>query len=214
MELKTSKRPLSAHDIEKYERYKLLKFWLQSFLAGVPTIVIGFRDDAGNVVDLKALETMAIPRSVRPKGYWDPTACFNFGKTVSQRTVAWRAPHAHSRTHALTRSHTLSHTHSHRRTVPHSRTHACTHPLTHAPTHSRTHARTHALTDARTHARTHALSLTHARTPDALTHLLTCLTRSLTATERAVAWRAPMAAHACIYSTYVHVHVQQQHTHV
>ena len=39
--------------------------WLQSFLAGVPRIIVGFRDDAGVVKELRPLETMKIPRMVR-----------------------------------------------------------------------------------------------------------------------------------------------------
>ena len=72
----------TPRDAETFERFKLLKFWLQSFLAGVPTVVVGFRDDGGVVRELKVLETMSLPRIVRPKGWWDPTACINFGKAV------------------------------------------------------------------------------------------------------------------------------------
>ena len=55
----------------------------QSFLAGVPRIVVGLRDDAGVVRELRPLETMKIPRMVRGKqDMWDPSACLNFGKAV------------------------------------------------------------------------------------------------------------------------------------
>ena len=37
----------------------------QSFLAGVPRIIVGLRDDAGLVLELKPIETMKIPRMVR-----------------------------------------------------------------------------------------------------------------------------------------------------
>ena len=82
VELKTTKQHRSARDEQIFEKHKLLKFWLQSFLAGVPTIVVGFRDDDGRVLELKTLETRTIHRSVRPKGYWDPAVCFNFGTAV------------------------------------------------------------------------------------------------------------------------------------
>jgi RAT1-interacting protein len=82
VELKTTKQLSTAHDTEVFERHKLLKFWLQSFLAGVPSIVVGFRDDGGVVRELKTYETRVVHRIVRPKGYWDTTACFNFGKGV------------------------------------------------------------------------------------------------------------------------------------
>ena len=84
VELKTSKALGSARDVETFERHKLLKFWLQSFLAGVPSVIVGFRDEAGVVKELKTYETKTIHRLVRGEGrdYWNPTACFNFGKTV------------------------------------------------------------------------------------------------------------------------------------
>ena len=87
VELKTSKQIGSAHDLESFERHKLVKFWLQSFLAGVPSIIVGFRDEKGVVCELKTYETKTIHRIVRGKApggkdYWNPTACFNFGKGV------------------------------------------------------------------------------------------------------------------------------------
>lgn len=42
VELKTS-RALDARTVDRFERDKLLKFWIQSFLAGVQRIVVGFR---------------------------------------------------------------------------------------------------------------------------------------------------------------------------
>ncbi len=42
IELETS-RELNTHTVDGFEREKLLKFWIQSFLAGVQQIVIGFR---------------------------------------------------------------------------------------------------------------------------------------------------------------------------
>lgn len=42
IELKTS-RVLDARTVDRFERDKLLKYWIQSFLAGVQRIVVGFR---------------------------------------------------------------------------------------------------------------------------------------------------------------------------
>jgi RAT1-interacting protein len=42
IELKTS-RELDARTVDRFERDKLLKFWIQSFLAGVKHIIVGFR---------------------------------------------------------------------------------------------------------------------------------------------------------------------------
>ena len=43
VELKTSKQIASQRDSASFEKFKLLKFWLQSFLAGVPRVLVGFR---------------------------------------------------------------------------------------------------------------------------------------------------------------------------
>lgn len=63
----------------KYER-KLLKFWIQSFLLGVPKIIVGFRSQNGILQRLEELETKNIPGLVKRqgKGTWDGNLCINF----------------------------------------------------------------------------------------------------------------------------------------
>jgi RAT1-interacting protein len=63
----------------KYER-KLLKFWAQSFLLGVPKIIVGFRDQTGIVHRLEELDTASIPGKVKKvgRGTWDGNICINF----------------------------------------------------------------------------------------------------------------------------------------
>lgn len=63
----------------KYER-KLLKFWIQSFLLGVPKIIVGFRTQDGILERLEELETKNIPGMVKRqgKGTWDGNLCINF----------------------------------------------------------------------------------------------------------------------------------------
>lgn len=63
----------------KYER-KLLKFWIQSFLLGVPKIIVGFRSNHGILQRLEELETRNIPNIVmkKGKGTWDGNTCINF----------------------------------------------------------------------------------------------------------------------------------------
>lgn len=63
----------------KYER-KLLKYWIQSFLLGVPKIVVGFRSQNGILQRLEELETKNIPMMVKRQGNgtWDGNLCINF----------------------------------------------------------------------------------------------------------------------------------------
>ncbi|KAL6178473.1 hypothetical protein ACLB2K_049991 [Fragaria x ananassa] len=81
VELKTS-RELEYHTEERFEREKLLKFWIQSFLAGVPYIVIGFRDDSGRLVRTERLRTKDITQRVKTKNYWQGGVCLAFADEV------------------------------------------------------------------------------------------------------------------------------------
>lgn len=82
IELKTSATIRGERDVLKYER-KLLKFWAQSFLLGVPKIIVGFRDDRGILQDLEELQTQEIPSIIQNRGKrtWDGNLCLNFAAT-------------------------------------------------------------------------------------------------------------------------------------
>lgn len=81
MELKTSLDPSSPRALQTFER-KLLKFWLQSFLLGVPKIIVGFRNADGLLRRLEELETAKIPGIVKKRGGWDGNVAVNFGAEV------------------------------------------------------------------------------------------------------------------------------------
>jgi RAT1-interacting protein len=78
VELKTTAEVTNDRDLVKYER-KLLKFWAQSFLLGVPKIVVGYRSQQGILQRLEEIETQTIPdRVARGKRLWDGQTCINF----------------------------------------------------------------------------------------------------------------------------------------
>jgi hypothetical protein len=79
VELKTSAEINNERDQIKFER-KLLKFWIQSFLLGVPKIVVGFRTADGILQRLEELDTQSIPDMVKSRGrnLWDGNTCINF----------------------------------------------------------------------------------------------------------------------------------------
>jgi RAT1-interacting protein len=78
VELKTSEEIQSDNDLRKFER-KLLKFWVQSFLLGVPKIIVGFRSKAGMLLRLEEIATQSIPGNVKRRGgSWDGNTCVNF----------------------------------------------------------------------------------------------------------------------------------------
>lgn len=57
-----------------------MKFWIQSFLLGVPKIIVGFRTRDGVLVDVKEIETHNIPQTVnsRQGARWNADMCVNF----------------------------------------------------------------------------------------------------------------------------------------
>lgn len=79
VELKTSKVIRSDRDRLNFEKFKMLKFWAQSFLLGVPRIIVGFRDDQGILVEEETLETLRLPGLVRAGSQsWDGNVAINF----------------------------------------------------------------------------------------------------------------------------------------
>ncbi|THH17911.1 hypothetical protein EW146_g3005 [Bondarzewia mesenterica] len=80
VELKTSMNIRGARDEARFEK-KLLKFYFQSFLLGVPEIVVGFRTPKGQLTTVQSFQTMQLPRMVRGKpGAWDPQVSLAWGQ--------------------------------------------------------------------------------------------------------------------------------------
>ncbi|ELQ39100.1 hypothetical protein OOU_Y34scaffold00514g17 [Pyricularia oryzae Y34] len=67
VELKTSAEVRNDRDAANFER-KLLKWWIQSFLLGVPKIVVGFRTRDGHLTRVDEMETNVIPANVQQRG--------------------------------------------------------------------------------------------------------------------------------------------------
>nr|XP_057906158.1 decapping and exoribonuclease protein [Doryrhamphus excisus]XP_057906159.1 decapping and exoribonuclease protein [Doryrhamphus excisus] len=79
VELKTSAEICTPKQRSNFHRFKLLKWWAQSFLPGVPRIVAGFRDDDGVVVSVETFHTSEISQLIKGEDKcWKPTVCMNF----------------------------------------------------------------------------------------------------------------------------------------
>lgn len=76
IELKTNREISFERQDRNFRRYKLLKWWAQSFLVGIPKLVVGFRDDDGIVSEVVNFEVKALPRMA--EGLWNPSICFHF----------------------------------------------------------------------------------------------------------------------------------------
>lgn len=85
-ELKTMRVLRNDRDFANMYKYKFPKFWLQSYLAGVPRIALGLRTDSGELVDVKHLHTHNLHREAsdfftrtRWRGErWNPFVSVNF----------------------------------------------------------------------------------------------------------------------------------------
>ncbi|KAJ2549529.1 decapping endonuclease targeting mRNA [Coemansia sp. RSA 1933] len=82
-ELKTAYVLDTERKVETFERYKLLKFWAQSFISGTPVVTVGFRDADGMLRRVEDIRTEDMPRIVRGKqGMWTPNVCMNFANVL------------------------------------------------------------------------------------------------------------------------------------
>ncbi|KAI0840258.1 RAI1-domain-containing protein [Hypoxylon sp. FL0890] len=79
IELKTSVEIRDDRTMQNFER-KLMKFWVQSFLLGVPKIIVGFRSQKGILTKLEEIQTAKIPETAAKRGVrsWDANMCINF----------------------------------------------------------------------------------------------------------------------------------------
>ncbi|XP_068628903.1 decapping and exoribonuclease protein-like [Battus philenor] len=79
IEVKTNRHIEFPNQERNFRLFKTKKWWCQSFLAGVNTILCGFRNDDGIVEELKVFNVNDLPKISRK--YWDPSVCFNFLET-------------------------------------------------------------------------------------------------------------------------------------
>ena len=69
-------------------RQKLLKTWAQSYLAGVPRIIFGFRDDQGILRGIETMTTESILDRSECKRHWNPDTCLLFAEELVKFLIA------------------------------------------------------------------------------------------------------------------------------
>lgn len=57
-----------------------MRYWIQSFLLGVPKIIVGFRSKDGILQKIEEFDTMKLPYQVQGRGRakWDGNVCIKF----------------------------------------------------------------------------------------------------------------------------------------
>lgn len=88
VELKTMKAIEQDHQLRTMYRHRFPKYWLQSFFAGVPTIMLGLRSKEGLLNHVKRLDVHQLPCEAeeffqaRREQCWNPAMMLNFLEDV------------------------------------------------------------------------------------------------------------------------------------
>ncbi|KAL0895670.1 hypothetical protein ABMA27_011749 [Loxostege sticticalis] len=96
VELKTNRHIQFARQETSFKRFKTKKWWCQSFLVGIDTILCGFRDDNGIVEELKVFPVRELAKM--SERFWKPNVCFNFLDTFFtfvKRCLSRKIKHLH-----------------------------------------------------------------------------------------------------------------------
>ena len=85
VELKTNKLLASKRLVGTFERFKMFKFWVQSYLVGTSKVIVGFRDE-DELRKVQAFDTLELPglaaAGAQGRPSWRPQACLGFADAV------------------------------------------------------------------------------------------------------------------------------------
>ncbi|XP_054165087.1 decapping and exoribonuclease protein-like [Oppia nitens] len=76
IELKTTKIMSSENHYRNFLKHKLLKWWAQSYIVGVPTVYCGYKDNKNIVRNLEPLKIEEFPNLALE--FWSANVCLNF----------------------------------------------------------------------------------------------------------------------------------------
>jgi len=81
LELKTYKIPDHPGQLRTLYAHKYPKWWLQSFLAGVPELILGGRDSQGFLTEVQRIPVKTLPSAAQKAGHkWDAWKLLRFGE--------------------------------------------------------------------------------------------------------------------------------------
>lgn len=78
VEVKVKRRELSDRQLSNFYRFKARNYWIQSFLVGIDSIFVGFRNDEGTVEEVKQIPLKELSDEAKRNDYWHGTVAANF----------------------------------------------------------------------------------------------------------------------------------------
>lgn len=76
IELKVTRHITHPRQNQTFYRFKMLKWWCQSFLVGIQRVIVGYRNDNGIVNEIKEMPVKLMPKLA--VNYWSPAVCMRF----------------------------------------------------------------------------------------------------------------------------------------
>lgn len=76
VELKVKRRETTERQKSNFYRFKLIKWWCQSFLVGINKVFFGLRDDRGIVDEIDQMNVNDMPKMA--KRDWNSSICLDF----------------------------------------------------------------------------------------------------------------------------------------
>ena len=76
VEIKTTREMYHENQYRNFQKFKLIKFWAQSYLIGIPKIYCGMKNDQHVVEHIEQHNVHQIPQQC--SAYWSRKQCLNF----------------------------------------------------------------------------------------------------------------------------------------
>uniref|UniRef100_A0A834R8D6 Decapping nuclease n=2 Tax=Sarcoptes scabiei TaxID=52283 RepID=A0A834R8D6_SARSC len=76
VEIKTTMRMQNERQLENFERFKLIKWWAQCYLAAIPKIICGYKDRSHFIERIESIRVEEIPNLCSK--YWTKRQCLGF----------------------------------------------------------------------------------------------------------------------------------------
>ena len=79
VEIKTTRTVSNRRQWDNLCKFKMIKWWAQCYLIGIPKVICGYRDDDMVVRDIQTIQVQEMPKTC--KSFWKTDVCLSFMHT-------------------------------------------------------------------------------------------------------------------------------------